>query len=478
MAEPGPLRMPPNVRTKDFPMTDQAIQTINPLTEQVLTTYPLMSDNEAFGIVQKSHDAFLQWRLTSLDERAGVIAAIAVELRKSKDEFASLMTDEIGKLLSDGRTEIELCASICDYTAKNGPTMLADENRQVPQGRGLVTYAPLGVIYGIQPWNFPCYQAIRYSISSLMAGNGVLLKHSANCTGSALLLRDVYERAGLPSNLFGVLLISHDQSDRIIEHRLVRGVTLTGSDTAGRAVAQKAASVTKKTVMELGSNDAYMVFDDADLDLAIKVCVQGRLFNNGQTCVNAKRFIVTEKNYDAFVNGYAAAFNAIVMGDPNEEATQLGPLVSRSQRDQVHAQVEASVAKGARIVAGGAIPDRIGFFYPATALVDVAPGQPAYDDEIFGPVASIIRAKNDDDAMRIANDSRYGLGGGIFSKDVDRAVKMAATYFDTGMVCINTYTIASPDMPFGGVKGSGYGREHGEVGLKEFVNVKSITIGA
>jgi len=459
-------------------MTDKTIETVNPLTEELLQTYPIMSDEEAMEVVQTSHDAFLDWRLKSLDERAGVIAAIGVELRKSKDKFAQLMTDEMGKLLSDAREEIELCASICDYTAKHGPSMLADEEREVPEGRGLVTYSPLGVIYGIQPWNFPCYQAIRYSISSLMVGNGVLLKHSANCTGSGLMLRDIYEAAGLPKGLFGVLLITHDQSDAIIEHELVRGVTLTGSDKAGRSVAQRAAAVTKKTVMELGSNDAYMVFDDADLDLAIKACVQGRIFNNGQTCVNAKRFIVTEKNYDAFVEGYAAAFKDINMGDPNKEHTQLGPMVSRSQRDQVHSQVEESVSKGAKIVAGGVIPDDKGWFYPATALVDVAPGQPAYDDEIFGPVASIIKARNDEDAMRIANDSRYGLGGGIFSKDVDRAVKMASTYFDTGMININTYAIASPDMPFGGVKNSGYGREHGEVGLKEFVNVKSITIGA
>ncbi|WP_323800756.1 NAD-dependent succinate-semialdehyde dehydrogenase [Parasphingorhabdus sp.] len=459
-------------------MTDKSIQTINPLTEQTLATYPLMSDSEAMDVVQNSHDAHLDWRLKSLDERASVIAAIAAELRKSKEEFAQLMTDEMGKLLSDGRDEIELCAGICDYTAKHGPSMLADEERQVPQGRGLVTYSPLGVIYGIQPWNFPCYQAIRYSISSLMVGNGVLLKHSANCTGSGLMLRDIYERAGLPKGLFGVLLITHDQSDAVIEHKLVRGVTLTGSDKAGRTVGQKAAALSKKTVLELGSNDAYMVFDDADLDLAIKTCVQGRLFNNGQTCVAAKRFIVTEKNYDVFVEGYAAAFKDVTMGDPNDEDTQLGPLVSRSQRDQIHKQVEESVAKGAKIIAGGATPDRTGWFYPATALVDVAPGQPAYDDEIFGPVASIIKARDDEDAMRIANDSRYGLGGGIFSKDVDRAVKMASTYFDTGMVNINTYAIASPDMPFGGVKDSGYGREHGDVGLKEFVNVKAITIGA
>ncbi len=459
-------------------MTDKTIQTINPLTEKVLETYAYMTDTEALAVVQNSHDAFLAWRLKSLDERASVISSIGAELRKSKDEFAQLMTNEVGKLLRDSMSEIELCAAICDYTAKNGPTFLADEERDLPRGRGMVTYAPLGVIYGIQPWNFPCYQAVRYSISSLMAGNGVLLKHSENCTGSGLMLRDIFERAGLPKDLFGVLLITHDQSDAIIEHRLVRGVTLTGSDTAGRAVAQKAASVSKKTVLELGSNDAYMVFDDADLDLAIKACVQGRLFNNGQTCVGAKRFIVTEKNYDGFVQGYVKAFSAITLGDPNDADIQLGPLVSCRQRDQVHAQVEKSVAQGAKALVGGAIPDRTGWFYPATALVDVAPGQPAYDDEIFGPVAAIIKAKDDEDAMRIANDSRYGLGGGIFSKDVERAIKMAATYFDTGMVNINTFSVASPDMPFGGVKDSGYGREHGDVGLKEFVNVKSITIAA
>lgn len=457
-------------------MTDKTIQTINPLTEKLLGTYPYMTDAEALEVVQESHNAFLKWRLKSLDERASVISSIATELRKSRDEFAQLMTDEVGKLLRDSLSEIELCAAICDYTAKNGPDFLADEQREVPNGRGLVTYAPLGVIYGIQPWNFPCYQAVRYAISSLMAGNGVLLKHSENCTGSGLMLSDIFERAGLPKGLFGILLITHDQSDAIIEHRLVRGVTLTGSDKAGRSVAQKAASVSKKTVLELGSNDAYMVFDDADLDLAVKLCVQGRLFNNGQTCVGAKRFIVTEKNYDAFVQGYTKSFAEITMGDPNVTDTQLGPLVSCRQRDQVHAQVDESVAKGARILVGGTIPDRTGWFYPATALADVAPGQPAYDDEIFGPVAAIIKAKDDEDAMRIANDSRYGLGGGIFSKDVEQAVKMAAAYFDTGMVNINTFALASPDMPFGGVKDSGYGREHGDVGLKEFVNVKSITI--
>ncbi|PRX08772.1 UNVERIFIED_ORG: succinate-semialdehyde dehydrogenase/glutarate-semialdehyde dehydrogenase [Martelella mediterranea] len=453
------------------------LKTINPLTEQELKSYPQMSDAEATAVIEASHNAFLEWRLKSLEERAEVIAAIAAEMRKSKDAFAQLMTDEVGKLLKDSRDEVELCAAICDYTAKIGPDALADDEREVEGGKGYVTHSPIGVVYGIQPWNFPAYQAVRYSIASLMAGNGVLLKHASACTGSGLFLRDLYERAGLPKGLFGVLVISHDQSDRIIEDERVRGVTLTGSDKAGRAVGAKAAGLVKKTVLELGSNDAYLVLDDADLDLAVKTCVQGRLYNNGQTCVNAKRFIVTEKNYDAFVKAYSEAFEEIRLGDPSDENTDLGPMVTEKQRDTLHEQVKESIEKGARLVTGGEIPQRTGWFYPATVLADVAPGQPAYEDEMFGPAASIIRAKDDEDAMRIANSSRYGLGGGIFSRNVERARKLAADHFDTGMVFINTFDVAYPTLPFGGVKTSGYGREHGPEGLKEFVNIKSIRIG-
>jgi succinate-semialdehyde dehydrogenase/glutarate-semialdehyde dehydrogenase len=458
-------------------MADFDFQTINPFTEQPVADYSYISDDEAASIVRRSHEAHLEWRLKGLEERAAVIAAIGKGLRDKKEEFARLMTREVGKLIKDSRDEIELCAGICDYTAEHGPDFLADEISETPNGTGHIVHAPIGVVYGIQPWNFPCYQAIRYSISSLMVGNGVLLKHAANCTGSGLFLRDLYEEAGLPKGLFGVLVISHDQSDKIIEHDLVRGVTLTGSDKAGRYVGAKAAGVAKKTVLELGSNDAYIVLGDADLDLAVQTCVAGRIYNNGQTCVNAKRFIITEKNYDSFVEKYVAAFESITMGDPTSDDTKLGPMVSKSQRDQVHKQVETSVDRGARILVGGQIPDRAGWFYPATVLVDVAGGQPAYDDELFGPVASIIKAKDDDDAMRLANDSRYGLGGGIFSKDEGRALKLASKYFDTGMVFINTYNLASPSLPFGGVKNSGYGREHGRVGLTEFVNFKSILVG-
>lgn len=459
-------------------MSKKQLTTINPLTEEVLATYACMSDDEATAVVKASHEAYLQWRLRSLDERAKVIAAIAQALRDRKEEFAQLMTNEVGKLIKDSRTEVDLCAAICDYTAQQGPTVLADEERKVEGATGIVTHSPIGVVYGIQPWNFPAYQAIRYSIASLMAGNGVLLKHAESCTGSGLLLRDIYESAGLPKGLFGVLLISHDQSNAIVENDLVRAVTLTGSEAAGRTVAAKAAEALKKTVLELGSNDAYLVLDDADLELAVDTCVKGRLFNNGQTCVNAKRFIVTGKNYDAFVSAYAKKFEAIKMGDPNTEETQLGPMVSEAQRDKLHEQVSKSVSQGARLLVGGEVPDRTGWFYPATVLADVVPGQVAYADELFGPAAAIIRAKDDEDAMRIANDSRYGLGGGIFSRNVQRARELASTYFDTGMVCINSFDVASPTMPFGGVKASGYGREHGPEGLKEFVNVKSIKIPA
>ncbi len=457
-------------------MSDRSFQTINPLTEAPIETYTYMTDAQANDVIEASHTAFLDWRMQSLEARAKVIGRIGDELRASKDGFAKLMTTEVGKLMRDSLQEVDLVASICDYTAKHGPEALADQKRQTQSGDGYVTHSPIGVIYGIQPWNFPAYQAVRYSIASLMAGNGVLLKHAESCTGSGLFLRDLYERAGLPKGLFGVLVIDHDQSDKVIEHKHVRGVTLTGSDKAGRIVGAKAASVVKKTVLELGSNDAYMVLGDADLDLAIKTCVQGRIYNNGQTCVNAKRFIVTDANYDAFVKGYVEQFEALKMGDPTAEDTQLGPLVSKRQRDSLHDQVEKSVAKGARVLTGGEIPDRKGWFYPATVLVDVEPGQPAYDDELFGPAASIIRAKDDEDAMRIANDSRYGLGGGIFSRDTERAKELAAKHFDTGMVFINNFNVASPDMPFGGVKDSGYGREHGDEGFKEFVNAKAILV--
>jgi len=455
------------------------ITTVNPATGENIESFEMISAKDAAAKVEACHEAFSEWKLKSLEDRAAVIGGIGKALRDNKEELAQLMTREVGKLIGDSRDEIELCAGICDYTAATGPKELADEKRDPSNAaRGIVTYSPIGVIYGIQPWNFPAYQVIRYAIASLMAGNGVLLKHSSLCTGSGLMIEKIFREGGLPENLFSVLVIDHDTSDGIIAHDKVRGVTLTGSDGAGRHVAEKAAKVIKKTVLELGSNDAYLVLEDADLAKAADVCAQARLYNNGQTCINGKRFIVTDKVYDAFLEKFVGRFEGVKLGDPTDKDSDMGPMSSADLRDDLQKQVDESVSKGAKIACGGKIPDGPGAFYPATVLTDVAPGQPAYDDELFGPVASVIRAKDDEDAMRLANDSRYGLGGGILCGDTDRAIELASKHFDTGMVYINTYGVADPSMPFGGVKNSGYGREHGGFGVKEFVNAKAIFIGA
>jgi succinate-semialdehyde dehydrogenase/glutarate-semialdehyde dehydrogenase len=451
-------------------------KTINPATEEVLETYSLMSRQEAEGIIEQTHDAFLSWRKTQFSERAEILRKTASLIRERQDDYAALMTREMGKTFAEGKQECELCAAVCEFSADQGPKELADETREFEGGCALVSYQPQGVIYGIQPWNFPLYQVIRYSAANLMAGNTVLLKHAANVWGMALEVEKLYRDAGIPENAFRTLLIGHDVSDAIIEHELVRGVTLTGSPGAGRTVAQLAGKVLKKTVLELGSNDAYLVLADADVQKAAKVCVSGRTNNTGQTCVAAKRFIVVDSVYDEFRDAFLSGMKNLVVGDPTSSDTQMGPMARSDLRDSLHEQVRQSVDAGATCSLGGEIPEGKGYFYPATVLEDVAPGQPAYDDELFGPVAALIRVKDDAEAMRVANNSIYGLGGGIFSANEDRAVRLARDEFDTGMVNINGYNLAIPNLPFGGVKQSGYGREHGGFGMREFVNVKAVMV--
>ena len=452
------------------------IQTRNPATGEQIESYDVMGEHEVFARIEKAHAAFLDWRKKTHEERAPYLRKIAEVLRANADRYSELMTREVGKLLRDGKTEVEICARICEFTADNGPEELADQERTHSGGkkRGIVTFSPIGVIYSIQPWNFPVYQPVRVLAANLMAGNAVILKHASICTGSGLMLRDLCLEAGLPDGLFDVIVTDHDVSDKVIEHKLVRAVTMTGSDAAGSHIGQLAAKNLKKTVLELGSNDAYLVLEDADIDLAVKTCVMGRLYNNGETCVSAKRFVVTDAVYDDFVSAFVEQMEGVKMGDPMNEDTQLGPLSSRDQFETIAKQVSKSVEAGAQVLCGGDPADDSGCYYPATVLAECKPGMPAYDDELFGPVASIIRAKDDEDAMRIANDSRYGLGGGIFTKDEDKAIRLARDHFDTGMVRINSFGAADPNMPFGGVKDSGYGREHGGFGMKEFVNAKSI----
>ena len=455
----------------------QQIETTNPATGKALSSYPQMTDIEVANAVRNSHKAFTSWRHKSLEERGEIIRNIGKKLLEHTDELAQLMTDEMGKLLSQSKHEVELCAAICDYTVKKAPEQLASEKRELMNGgEGIITYSPMGVIYGIQPWNYPSYQVIRYAIVNLMAGNMVLLKHASNVTGTGKLLEKIFNEAGLPEHAFQALIINHDQSDAIIKNNLVQGVTLTGSPSAGRIIAAKAAKVLKKTVMELGSNDAYLVLEDADVEAAAESCVKGRIYNNGETCIAAKRFIVVDAVYDEFKKAFVSKMKALKMGDPTKEETELGPMARKDLREELHQQVIESVEKGANVLCGGQMPQTDGYYYPATVLENLEPGMPAFDDELFGPVASLIRAKDTDDALRIANESQFGLGGGIFTKDKEKAIELAQNHFDTGMVFINSFGLANPEMPFGGIKNSGYGREHGGFGMREFVNVKSVIL--
>ncbi|WP_179319977.1 NAD-dependent succinate-semialdehyde dehydrogenase [Winogradskyella helgolandensis] len=454
------------------------ITTINPTTGKTLKSYGYMTDEEIASTIKNSHDAFKAWKTKSFEDRGKIIKSIGKELLNYKPELAELMTNEMGKLLKQSQQEVDLCAGICEYSADNASEFLKNEERELQDGsKGIITYAPMGVIYGIQPWNYPSYQVIRYTITNLMAGNSVLLKHAANVTGTAKLLESIFIAAGLPKDLFSVLLIDHDQSDVVINHKLVRGITLTGSPKAGEIIGEKAGKALKKSVLELGSNDAYIVLEDADIELAVKTSVMGRIYNNGETCIAAKRFVVVEAVYDQFKEAFVNAMKDLKMGNPMNKDTKLGPIAREDLRETLHEQVEKSIDNGAKLLCGGTVPEGEGFFYPATVLENVNPGQPAYDDELFGPVAALIKAKDENDAMRIANDSRFGLGGGIFSKNVEHAIELAEKHFDTGMVFINKFGTAYPNMPFGGVKDSGFGREHGGFGMKEFVNAKSIMIG-
>ncbi|ARD44283.1 NAD-dependent succinate-semialdehyde dehydrogenase [Colwellia sp. PAMC 21821] len=453
-----------------------SIETINPFTEKKIKEYTLMTHDEAKGAVENANECFNKWKLVDVAERVKLANSLARVIKDNEKELVQLMVDEMGKVQSQGEQEVALCVEICKYTASIAEKALANEERDYEQGKALVTYQPIGVILGIQPWNFPLYQVIRYSITNVVAGNTTVMKHASNVFGMAQKIQSLYEQAGFPKYAYQSLLINGETANKLISHDDIKGVTFTGSDEIGKLVAEEAAKHSKKTVLELGSNDAYMVLDDADIPLAIEACVKGRVINNGETCVSAKRFIITEKNYDKFKQGFKQAMMQLKLGDPKADDTDLGPMARKDLREKLHEQVSESIKCGATVICGCEIPEGKGFFYPASILENVSPNMPAYDDELFGPVAALIKANDDEDAMRIANDSRYGLGGGIFSQNEEHAIELAVKHFNTGMVNINGYGLARPNLPFGGVKNSGYGREHGGFGLKEFVNVKSIMI--
>jgi succinate-semialdehyde dehydrogenase/glutarate-semialdehyde dehydrogenase len=398
-------------------------------------------------------------------------------LRARAGDLAALMAREMGKPLAQGRAEADKCAWACEYYAEHAAALLAPEPAATGARESFVTYEPLGPIFAIMPWNFPLWQVFRFAAPNLVAGNTALLKHAESVPGCARAITALLEDAGLPSGVFTNLFITHEQAESVIAHPAVRGVTLTGSTRAGRAVARAAGAHLKKTVLELGGSDAYLVLEDADLDLAAAACATSRLLNAGQSCIAAKRFVVAESVRGAFTERLVARMAETKMGDPMDATTTLGPLARADLREALRRQVEASLAQGARLRLGGRVPDGPGAFYPATVLDDVRPGMPAFDEELFGPVAAVVGASGEAEAIRLANASPYGLGAAVFSSDLERARRIAAHELDAGACAINDFVRSDPRLPFGGVKDSGFGRELGRQGLLEFMNVKAVVAG-
>ncbi|WP_338503752.1 NAD-dependent succinate-semialdehyde dehydrogenase [Sphingomonas kaistensis] len=462
-----------------MPKTDSAAvaQVVNPATGARENSYPLTTLDEALKAAERAKAAQLDWRKTSFADRAAVVGKAAALLRDRADDYAALMTQEMGKTLTDGRAEIEKCAAHCDWFAKNAERYLADQPVDVDgAGEVFVTFNPLGVVLAVMPWNFPFWQVIRFAAPALMAGNGAVLKHASNVPGCALAIEQLFRDAGLPDDLFRTLLLPSKDIAHLIESPHIAAVTLTGSVAAGKSVAAAAGGVLKKCVLELGGSDAYLILDDADPAAAAKVAATARMVNGGQSCIAGKRFIVVEAMKQQFEAALVKAMRAYAIGDPTEENTKLGPMQSVEARDEVHEQVEKSIANGAKLLLGGEIPDKAGAWYPATVLTDVAAGQPAHDEEIFGPVAAIITAKDEADAIRIANDSEFGLGSGVLTGNLDRGRRIARDELDAGMSFVNENVRSDPRMPFGGVKHSGYGRECADYGIREFVNIKTVLV--
>jgi len=452
------------------------IESINPATGAKLKTYEPMPEGTVIEAVRLAHEAFLQWRSTSFEERAKLLHAVATTLRSKAEEWARLMAEEMGKPLRDGIAEAQKCAVCCEYFADNAAQLLAREPVKTEARSSFVTFQPLGVVLAVMPWNFPFWQVFRFAAPALMAGNAVVLKHASNVPGCALAIERLLRDAGLPDNLLRTLLVGNDQVDAVIAHPLVRAVTLTGSGDAGRAVARKAGEMLKKCVLELGGSDAYLVLDDADLDVAAAVCTKGRLVNGGQSCIAAKRFIVVESVRRGFEQRFVEKMKAVRQGDPLSMETEIGPLARHDLRESLHRQVEQTVQRGARCLLGGTIPSGPGAYYPPTVLTDVGKGMPAYEEELFGPVAAIIPVRDEAQAIATANDSVFGLGGAVISRNLARAERIAAESLDCGCVFVNDSVRSDPRLPFGGVKDSGYGRELSGYGIKEFVNIKTVFV--
>jgi succinate-semialdehyde dehydrogenase/glutarate-semialdehyde dehydrogenase len=387
-----------------------------------------------------------------------------------------VMTEEMGKPIRDARSEVEKCAWVCEYYAEKAESFLQPEIIETEATKSFVTFQPLGVVLAVMPWNYPFWQVFRFAAAGLMAGNTVVLKHAANVPGCALAIEEIFHKADFPEQVFRAMLVGSDKVSRIIENPLVKAVTLTGSVGAGRAVAEKAGNMLKKTVLELGGSDPYLILEDAELEGAVETCVFSRLLNSGQSCIAAKRFVVVASQRQQFEKLFTERMAEAKMGDPMAEETEVGPQARLDLREDLHRQVTQSIKKGARLLLGGEIPEGKGSFYPPTVLTEVTKGMPAYDEELFGPVGAIVPVKDEKEAIEVANETSFGLGAAVFTKDVARGERIAAEKLEAGCCFVNDFVRSDPRLPFGGVKDSGYGRELSHYGIKEFVNIKTVVI--
>jgi succinate-semialdehyde dehydrogenase/glutarate-semialdehyde dehydrogenase len=452
------------------------LNSINPANNKLIKSYDEMSSEESAKIISLADVSFSSWKETTFVHRSALMKNAAKVLRKNSNKYSILMTSEMGKPIAQSRAEVEKCAWVCDYYAENSEKFLADEIIKTEATKSFVTYQPLGVILAIMPWNFPFWQVFRFAAPNLMAGNAGLLKHASNVSGCALAIESVFKEAGFPENLFIALPVKSKNINEIISNDKIKAVTLTGSVPAGKSVASLAGSLIKKTVLELGGSDPYVVLEDADLEKAAMSCVNSRLINAGQSCIAAKRFIVVESVYDEFEKLYLDFMSAKKMGDPLDEKNDLGPQASTQLRDELHNQVLRSVKQGAELLLGGKIPEMDGAYYPPTILTNVKPGMAAFDEELFGPVAALIKVKDEDNAIDLANKSVFGLGSAVFTKDLEKGEKIARERLDAGCCFVNEFVKSDPRLPFGGIKESGYGRELSPFGIKEFVNIKTVYI--
>jgi len=449
------------------------LRSINPATDQLIGEYPEHTPQQVAEALAAGQRAFLAWRHTPLLDRATGLHRVARALRQNRGQLAALMTAEMGKPLSQSGAEVDKCIVCCEYFADYGPSFLGRENIRTEATESCVVFEPIGVILGVMPWNFPLWQVFRAAVPALMAGNAMVLKHASNVSGCALAIASLFKTAGMPEGLFQTLLVSSQRVAELIASPVIRGVTLTGSTAAGVSVASQAASLIKKTVLELGGSDPYLVLEDADLPTAARLCAASRLINSGQSCIAAKRFIVVESVRQEFESLLVREMQQQRMGDPMAPSTTVGPLARRDLRDELHSQVERSMALGARLLCGGSIPTGPGAYYPPTVLSGVHKGMPAFDEETFGPVAAVTGVGSEEEAILAANDSSYGLGAAVFTRNVERASRVAAA-LEAGVVFINDFVRSDPRLPFGGIKASGYGRELSAFGIREFVNIKTV----